>query len=229
MIFLIFVFKIKTNLAINDVLLKENELKHKEFQAVHENMITRQSFIKIKPSDPNKVHELVIQVESNNIVSLEDMLAERSNPNHKSYQQWLSYDEVNKRTSNNIAVEEILLWLQAFNVTGDVLESSSSYIKAAAPIYVLEEMLNTTFFHWQDVEKEQHLYYDRAKSYSIPKYLHSHIKTIFKSCQVPTVVSSYGRVRKNDVSLEGQGVTQLDLLNKIYNISSNDGKQNLYQ
>ena len=69
------------------------------------------------------------------------------------YQQWLTFDEVQKLTACPFGADAVIKWLKANNV--DIREEpvTKQYIKAYASIEKWNDLLNTVFYDWKDTHK----------------------------------------------------------------------------
>jgi hypothetical protein len=147
------------------------------------------TFIKLNIDiQKDSIHTAVIAVKQNNIDYLERLLIERSTPGTDKYQQWLTFDEINLLTQNDVAVKQVELWLESNNVSITARSHNSRYISAQTSIANWAQMLLTEFFVWEDVQhnevqngsnKHHHI---RAEEFSLPKYLLPYITTIFNVC-----------------------------------------------
>ena len=69
------------------------------------------------------------------------------------YQQWLTFDEVQSLTANQLGSQTVITWLNSNGV--DTIEKTvtNHYIKAYAPIQKWNDLLNTIFYDWTDTHK----------------------------------------------------------------------------
>jgi subtilase family serine protease len=165
--------------------------------------LTKDKFIqldhiqKIKRSDASVVHQVSIAVKQRNLDVIDTMLAERSDPNHQLYQHWLTFDEIGTLVRNDEAVDAITDWLQSNGVTVMYMTPHGDYIKASTTIQHWERLLRATFYLFQDNHPDikSPVRYNRAESYSIPRYLDDHIHGIFMTSQAPVIaIRRYGHL-----------------------------------
>ena len=71
-------------------------------------MKNRHSFIKAAQTETHVQHEVVFAVQQRNIDYLEAEVLERSTPGSPKYQQWMSFEEVGKLTSNQAGAQAII-------------------------------------------------------------------------------------------------------------------------
>lgn len=169
---------------------------------VMQKAVPRHDFVRVSKSDSDIVHELIFAVKQNHLTELESMLMERSTPSNHFYQQWLTYDEISVMTTNQIAAEAVTAWLQENDVAITDATTNSHYIKASAPIYKWELLLNTQFHQWED--RSRHIavpndnrFIHRATEYSLPHTIKDHLSAVFNTVQVPPVFKEKYHKREN--------------------------------
>ena len=57
-------------------------------------------------------HEVIFHVKQLNLDLLEDIVTERSSPNHENYQKWLSFEDIGSLISNRVGAERVIDWLR---------------------------------------------------------------------------------------------------------------------
>lgn len=139
------------------------------------------------------LHEIVFAVNQLNTENLEYELLERSTPDNSKYQQWMTFEEVGRFTSNVYGAEMIKAWLKDSNATITWESVHSDYIKATAPLHVWESLFDTIFYEWEDngrietlstSSKRRHPNLILAKEYTIPMSMREHLAAAFNTVQV---------------------------------------------
>jgi tripeptidyl-peptidase-1 len=211
--------------------------------AVHvmERAVRRNNFVQLARSRPDVLHELVFAVQQNNPDVIEQELLTRSSPGSRSYQQWMTFNEVGALVSNAESAASVTQWLQNQGIEVTWKSKRHEYIKATAPIAKWEDLLSTTFYEWEDHSKPGHLprtqrTVHRAMEYSLPGDLTQHLSAVFNTVQTPPVWKpKYHRAEtRNNASLRRAGQASSrshtlsnsvtpSFLNTLYNITSNHG------
>ena len=91
-----------------------------------EMMLERHPFISNGKAQKAQIHEVVFHIKQLNLDRLQQLVESRSCPDHQSYQQWLSFSEVNALTYNVDGVNVVLEWLKSNNV--EVCHEKSSSV-----------------------------------------------------------------------------------------------------
>ena len=215
-------------------------------------MNSRSSFVQKSKTDPDKPHELIFAVQQRNLDKLDGILMERSTPGSSKYQQWLSFEELGDLTSNPAGASVLKDWLSSNGISATWESVHHDYIKATASVQQWEQLLDTSFYNWQDTALKgsdaASKLFVRGVEYSIPATLQGHISAIFNTVQVPPVIHKQyhlkpnnkekktnlrlGDVLKNNPSLmseeQAPDVT-VSFLNTYYDIPSNIGTSLLNQ
>ena len=218
----------KLNTEINNMVVKET-------------MTTaRDSFLKLKPSDPRDIHEVLIAIHQNNLDQLHDTLMDRGTPGHPLYQQWLSFEQIGEMIRNDEALTSVESWLKSESIEVTWRSPRGEYIKARTRIEERERVLGTRFYEWQDSTDKGNSVHHRSESYSVPSSLSEHISAIFNTCQVPPVIKrhyAFVNITRSKVpqryvktcQLSNQCEVSVPFINSLYGISSNAGSTVLSQ
>ena len=168
-------------------------------------------------------------------MKLTSILDDISDPNSPNYRQWLTIDQVNSYTANDVASEAVVHWLAESNIHVSWQSVHSGFIGASAPIHIWEKLLNTTFYHCHDNRRsKKQVRIHRSQEYWIPLNLKNHISAIFNTVQVPPLIesfyessstppqSSFGQLAKSYA-------VSVSFINQLYNVPSNIGDSELSQ
>lgn len=209
-------------------------------------MNSRSSFVQQSKTSPETVHELIFAVQQRNLDKLDGILMERSTPGSALYQQWLTFEQLGDLTSNPTGASAVNNWLTSNGIAASWESVHHDYIKASASVQVWEQLLDITFYNWQDstlkgtdAETKQFV---RGSEYSIPSELQGHLSAIFNTVQVPPVIDKHyhikpnNKVRKTNLRLrdilssnpsllneESAPDVTVSFLNTYYDIPSNIG------
>ena len=159
------------------------------FKSMHR-AVVRSNFVQASTASSNDMHELIFAIKQQNLPDLDEMLTERSSPNSPMYQQWLTYEEVNRLAVNPSSTKAVQDWLSNNGVEIIHEELNTPYIKAKATVAQWESLLNTKFFSWEDKSHENKNTMSqtniiRAKEYSLPTHMTEHLSAVFNTVQVP--------------------------------------------
>ena len=228
LIFILFILLI-------DQLSNATEVSQQHF--VHkESMKTRANFRKRSNPEPTDIHEVLISVAQNNLSYIESTLDDRGNPNHPSYQHWLTFEEIGNLTVNRIAFDEVMNWLIRSDTSVIWQSPRYDYIRAVASISIWQTLLNAKFYVWEDVDASAtRRYYTRAPSYSLPSHISPHIIAIFNTCQSPPIIQYHAPTllkasdrtdswRTEACSSASPCDVNIAFLNNLYQITSNIGR-----
>eukprot|EP01038_Epipyxis_sp_PR26KG_P010227 gene10227-13759_t len=160
-----------------------------------ESMNYRSSFKKKDKVNNDVQHELIFAIKQNNLDKLDEILQDISSPNSPNYRKWLTFDEVGELTSNPIASNAVIEWLQQSSPSIDITWKSirQEYIKATAPISVWENLIQASFYYYHDVTRgteSNPTVFIRSEEYSIPDSMDVHLSTIFNTVQSPPVITN---------------------------------------
>lgn len=117
------------------------------------------------------------------------------------------------------------------------------YLKAVAPIYVWQDILNCSFSEWIDTSRtniSDTSTFHRAEEYWLPADIADHTHAVFNTVQPPPKVisklappipldRSTSHLRSEKTSQSGAAYVSVSFLNRIYGISSNVGSSQLSQ
>lgn len=147
----------------------------------------RDDIVKMGRVPPDELHEVIFHIQGRNHDKLTRVVHDISDPESPNYGKFLSRKEMSEMTSNSDSHEFITNYLEIAGATVLSASVSGDYITAAAPIQLWEEMLNTEFFSYYQIENKHKITNKvvRAEHYSIPKLLNEHIAAAFNTIQMP--------------------------------------------
>ena len=167
-----------------------------------ERMVPRKSFLKLRKSNGDLSHEVVIAIRQRNIDVLERMVLERSTPGGDLYQRWMTFDEVDDLIKNDEAHDATVDWLRSNGISVTWSSRRKEYIRASSSISNWERMLSTRFFEWADTSSAEgssrtasatggsssssssSSTVHRSEHYSLPDDLVPHITAVLNVCEV---------------------------------------------
>lgn len=169
-------------------------------------MIYRDSFkIRSRVSDGSTLHQIVVAVKQKNLYKLMKEVESRSSPRSPLYQSWLSHNEVTRMTSNPEATNAVKDYFFKFVPGVRIVNESlrGDYLRVEAPVSSLENLLSTTFYHWEDMSSAAPKKFIRAKTYSLPTSISNHVAAIFEVVQPPPIISKkYAHSEENHRHLQ---------------------------
>jgi subtilase family serine protease len=179
-------------------------------------MRSRSHFVKLDRVNPNELHEVIFSMKHNNLDKLEELVLSRSTPGNENYLKWLTYDELGDMITNHEShdnVERILLEYN-HNIGDKKIQitfksNHKEFIKALAPIYIWERILNTKFYYFNDlhqrINNDEDIYkHRRSLEYSLPSELYDHVDVVFNTIQIPSPLNKKNndkKIKKNEEDL----------------------------
>jgi len=169
----------------------------------------------------NITHELIFAIQQNNIDTLESILLDVSNPRSLHYGRYLSFHEVGELIKNEFSTNLVYDWL---NKHGAFCERTvyGEYVTCSANVTVWNHLLDANFQFYECEE----LTLLRSPSVSIPINLRKHIFTIFHASEFPgsKFFSTPYHHEFDENYCDKNPCTTPSVLNRVYNITSNDGR-----
>lgn len=157
----------------------------------------RSDLSEISRATSSTIHEVIFAIKQNNLDELKDVLYSVSDPKSKTYGKHRTRAQVADITSNPLATSATIKYLEDNGVTIIKQTTYGEYITVSAPISTWETMFNTEFFQYK--QNKNDIKYLRAKEYSLPTELHSHVSSVFKTVQHPDLVRPSKKItRKGD-------------------------------
>lgn len=163
-------------------------------------MIGRDSFVKVAPSESEMVHEVIFAIVQRNLDVLESIVNDRSTPGSKSYQQWMTFNEVGDLISNPRSTEHVEVWLKQNKAKITWVSPRKEFVKALAPIRVWNAILDASFYNWTETSPESGYdgHFIRTETYSLPEDIHPHVHDVFNTIHMPPLLSKRHRHPMDD-------------------------------
>jgi tripeptidyl-peptidase-1 len=138
-----------------------------------------QGWTKVGKPDSTTRLRFQIALSMPNHALFEQTLYDISTPDHESYGQHLSHDEVRSLVQpRDEASLSVLSWLEVSGVPESDIKNAGNWILFYADLAKIEEMMNTEFFYFtQDADKSQ-VKRIRTLQYSVPANLKDQIAMI---------------------------------------------------
>jgi tripeptidyl-peptidase-1 len=165
-------------------------------------------------------HELVFAVRQSGIDVLEQTLKEVSDPSHARYGKYLSFDAVGRITENREATDSVMRWLEAASVNASATKYGE-FVRATATTSVWNRLLNTHFQRFTTSEGESVI---RSLSYSLPRSMHKHLDCVMRASELPPIFTKRQSRRMDRSFGADRPYVFPSVLNKVYSISDNSGK-----
>jgi tripeptidyl-peptidase I len=156
-------------------------------ESVASGLSNRNDIVKIGRVSPDELHEIIFHIQGRNHDELTRLVHDISDPKNLNYGKFLNRKELSEMTSNADSHDYITNYLESTGATVLSETISGDYITAAAPIQLWEEMLDTEFFSYYQIENQHKITNRvvRAEHYSVPKHLNKHIAAAFNTIQMP--------------------------------------------
>jgi subtilase family serine protease len=97
----------------HDASVSSNANWHESMAPAHP---LRRGFTKARPAAAHEQHQLVFHIKQRNLDTLAQRIEEVSDPASKTYQQWLSFEDVAELTANVEGADAVIDWLNSNNI-----------------------------------------------------------------------------------------------------------------
>lgn len=169
---------------------------------------------------PSQLHDVVFAVKQQNLDTLNDFLMDVSNPKSSNYGRYMNRDAIANLTANVAGTKAVVTYLLAQGVTNIKSGLHGEYIVAEAPVSTWESLFDTTFYLYKHIGFYKTIV--RAKVYSLPEELASHVSAVFNTVQLPPRIRDV-RAPSLKEHRAGAGSITPALLNSYYHITTNTG------
>jgi subtilase family serine protease len=147
-------------------------------------------------------HEVMIAIQQQNLAVLEGEVLRRSTPNHPDFRRWMTRDEVEGLRRNDAGSQEVVEWLASNGVNITWSSASQTYLRASTSITRWEELLQTTFHMYENLESDRFRLIPRAESYHLPESIRAHVHALFDVSELPPRVSRHAMRRDAAVEVD---------------------------
>jgi subtilase family serine protease len=156
-------------------------------ESIASGLSNRNDIVKMGRVSPNEIHEIIFHIQGRNHDELTRVVHDVSDPESLNYGKYLTRKEISEMTSNSDSHDYITNYLESAGANVLSESISGEYITAAAPIKLWEEILDTEFFSYHQIENQHKITNRvvRADQYSVPKQLDKHIAAAFNTIQMP--------------------------------------------
>ena len=207
---------------LRDVRLKEKKETTEShiFMESIPHLDSRDDISKKHRMDSDYMHTVVFVTTQNNSEELLRILHDVSDPASVNYGQHLSREEVTKMTVNAEAFEAVVKFVSSRGASVVSKTLNGEYITCDAPLSVWEGMFNCEFFMFHQSDADDAItQIVRAESYSIPRDLELHVKSVFNTVQMPYRPSNRHIANLQDSS----PYVSIDTLTSAYNLGTSTG------
>ncbi|KAJ6178812.1 hypothetical protein N7519_009273 [Penicillium mononematosum] len=144
-----------------------------------------------------------LAIAQHNARGFEQKVIELSTPDHPSYGQHMSRDEVKQfLTPHPTISDKIIAWLQSENVPANSINLDGHWISFTLQISQAERMLKTQFFYFYQQGQQSPAI--RTLGYSVPRALHPHIQLIQPTTLFGNLVPQISSVLKPKIATSEQ-------------------------
>ena len=160
----------------------------------------------------NPTHQVVFAIKQLNLEKLATLTTEISSPDHESYGQHLTHDQVHAMTANPKAAAAVVEWSQQYP-TVTLLSTSShrEYLTFEAPISIWNSLFNSTLIEMQHIESGESII--RSATFDMPKILEEHVAHVFNFVELPLRKGPGVPIRK---------MTALEIKNDVLELTSDN-------
>lgn len=186
------------------------------------------SWSKVEPThSEKKIHLHVgLKVESENLANLEKIFWDVSDPDHASYGQHLSIEEVRDVLAvPSTRIEKVRAWLQGAGAERITLNPHKDMFEVDISAQHLERMLHTKLHEFSHKEHKNVVITRASAQYWVPSDISSHVNIVGELLQFPNPRSSKLRNLKGSGTWPNEcdsgscaGLVQPSVLNKRYSL-----------
>lgn len=174
-------------------------------EEVHEVAKVPSIFKYIGPADPSQLIDFQVVLKSRDILGLEKVLYQVSDPSSPKYGQHLSKEEVDfffQPTENSQA--SVITWLQSHGI---LTESDGIILRFSATVAIANDILSADFAEYTDGDSKQRVV--RTTSYSLPRHLKPIISHVHPSVAFPLARKRFQLHPRRHSLLQSQKIHQL--------------------
>ena len=243
MIFYITFAFLSATFFISKLVANQSSLKSNK-RALLGEMPINHNMIKLRKSSLDITHKVIFSLQLNNIDILEQKVLQLATPNSPTYQQWMTTDEVNKLTSNPLAIKYLINWLHTNDIYDYNVTRHPRYITAYASIHKWQHLFNTTFHEYTTPSATSTKAHDtayssqyknasihRSNDLSLPSELSPFISNIFYTYQpahTSLITSSYASSHTRSRDTNTTIITDDKLDDVSYTYLNNNHRNNDY-
>ncbi|KAI0659022.1 subtilisin-like protein [Cubamyces menziesii] len=144
-----------------------------------------QGFTEVGPAHPQQTLNLRLALAQSNPSGIVDTLYEVSDPDHASYGQYLSKEEVERFVAPQPStLDAVNSWLQENNLTSKTLSPAGDWISIQVPVSKANELFNTNFTVFSHSGTGAQTI--RTLAYSLPESLQGHVDLVYPTVSFPT-------------------------------------------
>jgi len=133
-------------------------------------------------------HTLLFCIKQNNIDQLKNLLSQISDPNHPTFRQHLTFDEIGQLSSNSIGTDAVVAWLEASGAQVLSVTPRGEYIEVKAPIALWTTLLQANFFQLRHTKTDNVI--TRCNAYSLPAAVAQYVNSVAYTSQLPPRISA---------------------------------------
>lgn len=178
----------------------------------------------------DSAHEVVFAIKQNNLDKLERILYQVSDPKSPMFGKHLNRKQVANLTSNVVATDSILTYLNSNGAKITKKSPHGEYISAVAPVSLWEKIFSTKFHAFKHVENA-HAPIFRAYEYSVDSDIELYVSAVFNTVQLPSALAPRKIVKRksSQSSVAATGTITPAVLNSYYDITTNTGNSGASQ
>ena len=196
--------------------------------------ITDLGYKRLIPTPSNVNVPVLFAISLNNIDLLEKYLLEVSNPKHSNYGKYLTRDQVTTLTSRPESTKHTIEWLESHGYSDVNATVTGDYVSATCTVECIESTIPFAKMYTYKVPHSTHTI-TRTETWKLPTALENHVDFIgyLDDFATPLHIPKQTLSTTKDKATypppspgELVGNTTWQLINKVYNISSNTVRPN---
>lgn len=179
-------------------------------------------YIRESRSPPDTTIPVLFAISQRNVATLERTLLEVSDPNHKRYGMHLTHAEVVELTTSPESTAVVVSWLKAQGYSSIIPTMTGDYIRAEASMHIVEASLpSTEFYTFSHKSLKGTKTLVRTEKWELPAALDGHVDFIGYLDDFSSPLSATPHFWWSPSAKDLKGNTTFDLVNKVYNVTSN--------
>lgn len=174
----------------------------------------------VERAQPHILKPLLFAIKQSNLDVIEKTLLEVSDPDSPSYGQYLSLEQVGYIIHNSEALQAVKSYLVAHGVHESQIEvtANGEFATVRVPVSIAEALLDAKFYVFANAAAPD-VQVLRTDAFTVPEALEAHVDFIGETIEFPSIRSRH--MHRGPIK---NGYVTPELLNKVYNIQSNEVK-----
>ena len=176
------------------------------------------SWVEIGKPALNTLLEFGILLPQNNINILEDLLKNKSNPNHEAYGRWLNRDQINAIVSSDQKYFNLIYdWINNASLSSYKCLNTADNIYCKMTVKSVNSLFDTEILKYKNIRNNATFYSGRKKGYTIPTQVSESIELLV-GIEKYLEKNNKNKLKARNISNQDFFISPLSL-GLLYNIS----------